>query len=171
MAVYVFEKTKTALLKMCLDWCCEHLKSRVFDLTVFLSLYPSLDKAPHFSRLGDEEVNAGQNATFQCVAAGRASEAEKFLLEVSSLMVEFITECVWLKCVWVFCIFFLFFTIKTVYSAKRKLVLVHFTLNWLNQIYFRDISGHRQIMCPWAETCKRPLTVLQKSKTPGRTET
>uniref|UniRef100_A0A3B4XQJ9 Receptor-type tyrosine-protein phosphatase U n=1 Tax=Seriola lalandi dorsalis TaxID=1841481 RepID=A0A3B4XQJ9_SERLL len=44
-------------------------------------------KAPHFSRLGDEEVNAGQNATFQCVAAGRASEAEKFLLEVSGLMV------------------------------------------------------------------------------------
>uniref|UniRef100_A0A7N9AKF3 protein-tyrosine-phosphatase n=1 Tax=Mastacembelus armatus TaxID=205130 RepID=A0A7N9AKF3_9TELE len=38
-------------------------------------------KAPHFSRLGDEEVNAGQNATFQCVAAGRASEAERFLLE------------------------------------------------------------------------------------------
>ncbi|MEQ2268697.1 hypothetical protein XENORESO_011478, partial [Xenotaenia resolanae] len=38
-------------------------------------------KAPHFSRLGDEEVNAGQNATFQCVATGRASEAEKFLLE------------------------------------------------------------------------------------------
>uniref|UniRef100_A0A8C4NQG6 protein-tyrosine-phosphatase n=1 Tax=Dicentrarchus labrax TaxID=13489 RepID=A0A8C4NQG6_DICLA len=45
-------------------------------------------KAPHFSRLGDEEVNAGQNATFQCVAAGRASEAERFLLEVSGLMVE-----------------------------------------------------------------------------------
>ncbi|KAA0703493.1 Receptor-type tyrosine-protein phosphatase U [Triplophysa tibetana] len=39
------------------------------------------DKAPHFSRLGDVEVNAGQNATFQCVAAGRPSEAEKFLLE------------------------------------------------------------------------------------------
>ncbi|KAF6739932.1 Receptor-type tyrosine-protein phosphatase U, partial [Oryzias melastigma] len=38
-------------------------------------------KAPHFSRLGDEEINAGQNATFQCVAAGKASEAEKFLLE------------------------------------------------------------------------------------------
>uniref|UniRef100_A0A3B4E3B3 protein-tyrosine-phosphatase n=1 Tax=Pygocentrus nattereri TaxID=42514 RepID=A0A3B4E3B3_PYGNA len=38
-------------------------------------------KAPHFSRLGDVEVNAGQNATFQCVASGRASEAEKFLLE------------------------------------------------------------------------------------------
>lgn len=49
-------------------------------------LFVSLDKAPHFSRLGDEEVNAGQNATFQCVAAGRASEAEKFLLEVSSLI-------------------------------------------------------------------------------------
>jgi len=41
------------------------------------------DKSPHFSRLGDVEVNAGQNATFQCVAAGRPSEAEKFLLEVS----------------------------------------------------------------------------------------
>uniref|UniRef100_A0A665UTD9 protein-tyrosine-phosphatase n=1 Tax=Echeneis naucrates TaxID=173247 RepID=A0A665UTD9_ECHNA len=40
-------------------------------------------KAPHFSRLGDEEVNAGQNATFQCVAAGRAAEADKFLLEVN----------------------------------------------------------------------------------------
>uniref|UniRef100_A0A669ERV2 protein-tyrosine-phosphatase n=1 Tax=Oreochromis niloticus TaxID=8128 RepID=A0A669ERV2_ORENI len=40
-------------------------------------------KAPHFSRLGDEEVNAGQNATFQCVAAGRASEAEKFLEDVT----------------------------------------------------------------------------------------
>ncbi len=52
----------------------------------------SLDKAPHFSRLGDEEVNAGQNATFQCVAAGRASEAEKFLLEVSGLMVELKAE-------------------------------------------------------------------------------
>ena len=56
-----------------------------FDFTVFLSLSVSPDKAPHFSRLGDEEVNAGQNATFQCVAAGRASEAEKFLLEVSGL--------------------------------------------------------------------------------------
>lgn len=58
-----------------------------FDLTLCLCLSVSLDKAPHFSRLGDEEVNAGQNATFQCVAAGRASEAEKFLLEVSGLMV------------------------------------------------------------------------------------
>ena len=49
---------------------------------VFLLSY-FVDKAPHFSRLGDEEINAGQNATFQCVAAGRAAEAEKFLLEVS----------------------------------------------------------------------------------------
>lgn len=39
-------------------------------------------KAPHFSRLGDVEVNAGQNATFQCVAAGKASEAERFLMQV-----------------------------------------------------------------------------------------
>lgn len=39
-------------------------------------------KAPHFSRLGDVEVNAGQNASFQCMAAGRAVEAERFLLQV-----------------------------------------------------------------------------------------
>lgn len=58
-----------------------------FVLTMCLCLSVPLDKAPHFSRLGDEEVNAGQNATFQCVAAGRASEAEMFLLEVSGLMV------------------------------------------------------------------------------------
>lgn len=59
----------------------------MISLCVSVCLSVSLDKAPHFSRLGDEEVNAGQNATFQCVAAGRASEAEKFLLEVSGLMV------------------------------------------------------------------------------------
>lgn len=28
------------------------------------------------------EVNAGQNATFQCVAAGKAAEAERFLMQV-----------------------------------------------------------------------------------------
>lgn len=66
------------------------MQSESWGPTVFLSLSVSLDKAPHFSRLGDEEVNAGQNATFQCVAAGRASEAEKFLLEVSASMVEFV---------------------------------------------------------------------------------
>ncbi|XP_063055132.1 receptor-type tyrosine-protein phosphatase U isoform X4 [Engraulis encrasicolus] len=38
-------------------------------------------KAPHFSRLGDMEVNVGQNASFQCVAAGRPSDTETFLLE------------------------------------------------------------------------------------------
>ncbi len=43
---------------------------------------PSTDKVPHFSRLGDVEVNAGQNASFQCVATGKVSEAEPFLLEV-----------------------------------------------------------------------------------------
>jgi len=56
--------------------------SRLSTVCVFL-LPVFVDKAPHFSRLGDEEINAGQNATFQCVAAGRAAEAEKFLLEVS----------------------------------------------------------------------------------------
>lgn len=43
---------------------------------------PSTDKVPHFSRLGDVEVNAGQNASFQCVATGKVSESEPFLLEV-----------------------------------------------------------------------------------------
>lgn len=45
-------------------------------------------KAPHFSRLGDVEVNAGQNATFQCVAAGKAAEAECFLMQVRSVRGE-----------------------------------------------------------------------------------
>ncbi|KAM7383799.1 hypothetical protein PAMA_011252 [Pampus argenteus] len=39
------------------------------------------DKVPHFSRLGDVEVNAGQNASFQCVATGKVSETDPFLLE------------------------------------------------------------------------------------------
>uniref|UniRef100_A0A8D0CKF6 Receptor-type tyrosine-protein phosphatase U n=1 Tax=Scleropages formosus TaxID=113540 RepID=A0A8D0CKF6_SCLFO len=47
---------------------------------ILLLNYPC-DKAPHFSRLGDVEVNMGQNAIFQCVASGHVSEAEKFLLE------------------------------------------------------------------------------------------
>lgn len=42
-------------------------------------------KAPHFFRLGDVEVNAGQNASFQCMAAGRAAEAEHFLLQVRTV--------------------------------------------------------------------------------------
>ncbi|NWZ84421.1 PTPRU phosphatase, partial [Poecile atricapillus] len=49
-----------------------------------LLLCPSAAKAPHFSRLGDVEVNAGQNATFQCVAAGKAAEAERFLMQRQS---------------------------------------------------------------------------------------
>lgn len=88
-----------------------------FDLTAFLSLSVSLDKAPHFSRLGDEEVNAGQNATFQCVAAGRASEAEKFLLEVSGLTVEFIAKG---TCVSGFVVFF---------PPKQSLFSLFFTLD------------------------------------------
>uniref|UniRef100_A0A3B4E838 Receptor-type tyrosine-protein phosphatase U n=1 Tax=Pygocentrus nattereri TaxID=42514 RepID=A0A3B4E838_PYGNA len=39
---------------------------------IVLLNYPCY-KVPHFTRLGDVEVNAGQNATFQCVATGRAS--------------------------------------------------------------------------------------------------
>lgn len=41
------------------------------------------DKVPHFSRLGDVEVNAGQNATFQCVATGRSAKTDPFMMEVS----------------------------------------------------------------------------------------
>ncbi|KAJ8386282.1 hypothetical protein AAFF_G00174780 [Aldrovandia affinis] len=47
---------------------------------ILLLNYPCY-KVPHFSRLGEVEVNAGQNATFQCVASGRSSEMEEFLLE------------------------------------------------------------------------------------------
>uniref|UniRef100_UPI00398ED632 receptor-type tyrosine-protein phosphatase U isoform X4 n=1 Tax=Pristiophorus japonicus TaxID=55135 RepID=UPI00398ED632 len=38
-------------------------------------------KTPHFLRLGDVETNSGQNATFQCVAAGRTAETQKLLLQ------------------------------------------------------------------------------------------
>uniref|UniRef100_A0AAX7VUY4 protein-tyrosine-phosphatase n=1 Tax=Astatotilapia calliptera TaxID=8154 RepID=A0AAX7VUY4_ASTCA len=48
---------------------------------IVLLNYPCY-KVAHFSRLGDVEVNAGQNASFQCVATGKVSEAEPFLLEV-----------------------------------------------------------------------------------------
>ncbi|XP_039596377.1 receptor-type tyrosine-protein phosphatase U-like isoform X2 [Polypterus senegalus] len=47
---------------------------------ILLLKYPC-NKAPHFSRLGDVEVNAGQSAIFQCVASGRASESDHFFLE------------------------------------------------------------------------------------------
>uniref|UniRef100_A0A8B9K1P0 protein-tyrosine-phosphatase n=1 Tax=Astyanax mexicanus TaxID=7994 RepID=A0A8B9K1P0_ASTMX len=38
-------------------------------------------KVPHFARLGDVEVNAGQNATFQCAATGRAAKTDPFIME------------------------------------------------------------------------------------------
>ncbi|KAI3358311.1 hypothetical protein L3Q82_014753 [Scortum barcoo] len=53
---------------------------------IVLLNYPCY-KVPHFSRLGDVEVNAGQNASFQCVATGKVSEAEPFLLERRNGMV------------------------------------------------------------------------------------
>uniref|UniRef100_A0A674MA36 Receptor-type tyrosine-protein phosphatase kappa n=1 Tax=Takifugu rubripes TaxID=31033 RepID=A0A674MA36_TAKRU len=43
--------------------------------------YPC-DKSPHFLRLGDVEVNAGQNATFQCIATGRDTTSNKLWLQV-----------------------------------------------------------------------------------------
>lgn len=42
------------------------------------------DKSPHFLRLGDVEVNAGQNATFQCIATGRDAVHNKLWLQVRS---------------------------------------------------------------------------------------
>ncbi|XP_030645199.1 receptor-type tyrosine-protein phosphatase U [Chanos chanos] len=47
---------------------------------IVLLNYPCY-KVPHFSRLGDVEVNAGQNATFQCVATGRSTKTDPFSLE------------------------------------------------------------------------------------------
>ncbi|XP_062866581.1 receptor-type tyrosine-protein phosphatase U [Trichomycterus rosablanca] len=47
---------------------------------IILLNYPCY-KVPHFTRLGDVEVNAGQNATFQCVANGRASKMDPFTME------------------------------------------------------------------------------------------
>ncbi|XP_071018971.1 receptor-type tyrosine-protein phosphatase kappa-like isoform X5 [Oncorhynchus clarkii lewisi] len=42
--------------------------------------YPC-DKSPHFLRLGDVEVNAGQNATFQCIATGRDTMNNRLWLQ------------------------------------------------------------------------------------------
>ncbi|KAK7907207.1 hypothetical protein WMY93_015819 [Mugilogobius chulae] len=47
--------------------------------------YPC-DKSPHFLRLGDVEVNAGQNATFQCIATGRDTTNNKLWLQVEYRM-------------------------------------------------------------------------------------
>uniref|UniRef100_A0A4W4FXT3 Receptor-type tyrosine-protein phosphatase U n=1 Tax=Electrophorus electricus TaxID=8005 RepID=A0A4W4FXT3_ELEEL len=47
---------------------------------IVLLNYPCY-KVPHFTRLGDVEVNAGQNATFQCAATGRASKTDPFSME------------------------------------------------------------------------------------------
>ncbi|KAK2518520.1 Ptpru [Columba guinea] len=59
-----------------------------FGLDDILLLNYPCSKAPHFSRLGDVEVNAGQNATFQCVAAGKATEAERFLMQLDEVSKE-----------------------------------------------------------------------------------
>ncbi|KAL2080557.1 hypothetical protein ACEWY4_024350 [Coilia grayii] len=47
---------------------------------IVLLNYPC-NKVPRFSRQGDVEVNAGQNASFQCVATGRAMDTDPFYLE------------------------------------------------------------------------------------------
>lgn len=50
--------------------------------TFFFFFSNSADKSPHFLRLGDVEVNAGQNATFQCIATGRDAVNNKLWLQV-----------------------------------------------------------------------------------------
>ena len=69
--------------------CCidddELTQTRCSHSVCVCSSVLSTDKVPHFSRLGDVEVNAGQNATFQCVATGKTGEEEPFLLEVSEI--------------------------------------------------------------------------------------
>lgn len=56
-------------------WC-------IYNYVFFcLALFPA-DKSPHFLRLGDVEVNAGQNATFQCIATGRDTSSNKLWLQV-----------------------------------------------------------------------------------------
>lgn len=106
--------------------------------SVFLSLSASLDKAPHFSRLGDEEVNAGQNASFQCVAAGRASEAEKFLLEVSGLTMGFKAKatCVSALVVWLCCIFYLQNSQRSDRNNKKKGCYSSNLVDWIIQVLF-----------------------------------
>lgn len=56
--------------------CFLHVKTTL----LFLAF---TDKSPHFLRLGDVEVNAGQNATFQCIATGRDAVRNKLWLQVS----------------------------------------------------------------------------------------
>uniref|UniRef100_A0A6I8P3X3 protein-tyrosine-phosphatase n=1 Tax=Ornithorhynchus anatinus TaxID=9258 RepID=A0A6I8P3X3_ORNAN len=50
---------------------------------ILLLKYPC-SEAPHFSRLADEEVNAGQNASFQCTAATEGAGPVTFLLQRQS---------------------------------------------------------------------------------------
>lgn len=57
--------------------CCKLNLISFICLTSF-----AVDKSPHFLRLGDVEVNAGQNATFQCIATGRDTSNNKLWLQV-----------------------------------------------------------------------------------------
>lgn len=52
------------------------------------------DKSPHFLRLGDVEVNAGQNATFQCIATGRDTTNNKLWLQVHDLPTDTVQRLV-----------------------------------------------------------------------------
>ncbi|XP_053718532.1 receptor-type tyrosine-protein phosphatase U [Synchiropus splendidus] len=47
---------------------------------IVLLNYPCYN-VPHLSWLGEMEVNVGQNTTIQCVASGKISESDSFLLE------------------------------------------------------------------------------------------
>uniref|UniRef100_A0A663LR67 protein-tyrosine-phosphatase n=1 Tax=Athene cunicularia TaxID=194338 RepID=A0A663LR67_ATHCN len=73
-----------AELAVSLFWPSEYQVSPSRPPPALCMVWTPCSKAPHFSRLGDVEVNAGQNATFQCVAAGKAAEAERFLMQRQS---------------------------------------------------------------------------------------
>uniref|UniRef100_A0A8C5BCD8 protein-tyrosine-phosphatase n=1 Tax=Gadus morhua TaxID=8049 RepID=A0A8C5BCD8_GADMO len=62
-----------AILPACVLYGCAHSLVPLTSLPV--------DKSPHFLRLGDVEVNAGQNATFQCISTGRETSSNKLWLQ------------------------------------------------------------------------------------------
>lgn len=76
--VFVLAKGKTIIIILSGKSnmaCFLHVK-----IIYFFSAFT--DKSPHFLRLGDVEVNAGQNATFQCIATGRDAVHNKLWLQV-----------------------------------------------------------------------------------------
>uniref|UniRef100_A0A8B9K603 Protein tyrosine phosphatase receptor type Ua n=1 Tax=Astyanax mexicanus TaxID=7994 RepID=A0A8B9K603_ASTMX len=62
-------------------WPSEYQVREISTKYLPMILSWTLCLVPHFARLGDVEVNAGQNATFQCAATGRAAKTDPFIME------------------------------------------------------------------------------------------